>query len=374
MGINIGAFLAPVVAEFVKGIFGVHPAFAVAAGGMAISVSILWYFKAAIQDADRRASTGAPQSESSHAVQARTLSVLEAVPEWKRIAALLVVFAIVIVFWMVLMQGGSTLTYWADENTAWHVSGTISNAINPFWIIALTFPVVWTWKKLSEKGIEPSTPTKMAIGMFLTALSFVILYFAGRIGEATEVRPEMFAAADFRLTDYSLGQLSAAGVPTEVVQRLESKDEVDKFIVKGQVFKTDDESSGEEKLMKAVRSVLGEEQVKQYKFLFLKEGHLFKVSPLWLILAYGILTLGELLLSPMGLSLVSKVAPQRMRGLMMGGWFVATAIGNKLTVIGVFWDRWLHSSFFAVIAAAALVMAVVLLVLLRPLKNAMPGV
>jgi hypothetical protein len=59
---------------------------------------------------------------------------------------------------------------------------------------------------------------------------------------------------------------------------------------------------------------------------------------------------------------------------MMGGWFAATAIGNKLTMIGVYWDRWLHSSIFAVHGTCALVMAVVLLFLLKPLKKAMPGV
>jgi len=59
---------------------------------------------------------------------------------------------------------------------------------------------------------------------------------------------------------------------------------------------------------------------------------------------------------------------------MMGGWFVATAIGNKLTMIGVYWDRWRHSTFFVVLGASALVMAVVLVFLLRPLKRAMPGV
>ena len=80
------------------------------------------------------------------------------------------------------------------------------------------------------------------------------------------------------------------------------------------------------------------------------------------------------MLSPMGLSLVSKVAPIRVRGLMMGGWFVATAIGNKLTMIGVFWERWLQSSFFVILGTMALIMAFVLIVLLRPLKKAMPGV
>ena len=100
----------------------------------------------------------------------------------------------------------------------------------------------------------------------------------------------------------------------------------------------------------------------------------YKMSPMWLLGAYGVLTLGELMLSPMGLSLVSKVAPIRMRGLMMGGWFVATAIGNKLTQIGQLWDDWLHSSFWIFLSACALVMAFVLLILLRPLKKAMPGV
>ena len=103
-------------------------------------------------------------------------------------------------------------------------------------------------------------------------------------------------------------------------------------------------------------------------------GDFGKVSPWWLISAYAVLTLGELMLSPMGLSLVSKVAPIRLRGLMMGGWFMATAIGNKLTGIGVLWDNMLHSQFFALLGGMALGMAVILALLLKPLKKAMPGV
>ena len=74
------------------------------------------------------------------------------------------------------------------------------------------------------------------------------------------------------------------------------------------------------------------------------------------------------------LALVAKVSPPRYLGIMMGGWFVATAIGNKLTMIGVFWTEWLHSTFWAVLAGLAFAIAVVLLLLLRPLKRAMPGV
>jgi POT family proton-dependent oligopeptide transporter len=87
---------------------------------------------------------------------------MEKVSDGKRIGALIVIFLIVIVFWMVFHQNGSTLTYWADDNTDWDVTGTISNAINPFWIVTLTFPLVWFWKWLDRKGKEPSTPVKMA--------------------------------------------------------------------------------------------------------------------------------------------------------------------------------------------------------------------
>jgi POT family proton-dependent oligopeptide transporter len=301
MGINIGAFLAPIVAEAVRAQFGFHPAFAVAAGGMVISVTILWLFQKQVEGADRKVATS-----SAHAAAAARAQVMDDVPESKRIGALIVVFLVVIVFWMVFHQNGSTLTYWANDNTDWtaskllpfivgivtfgtvsgdEMSGVISNAINPFWIVTLTFPLVWVWKQLDRRGLEPSTPTKIAMGMFLTAVSFYILYFAAKSG-----------------------------------------------------------------------------------------GDGGRVSPWWLIGAYFVISLGELMLSPMGLALVSKVAPLRLRGVMMGGWFAATAIGNKLTMIGVFWDRWLHSSFFAVLGTCALVMAVVLLFLLKPLKKAMPGV
>ena len=79
------------------------------------------------------------------------------------------------------------------------------------------------------------------------------------------------------------------------------------------------------------------------------------------------------MLSPMGLSLVSKVAPARIRGVMMGGWFVSLAIGSKLTAIGVYWDVWKHSGFFLVLATLALMIAGILLALQKPLKRAMPG-
>ena len=285
MGINIGAFLAPVVATIVQARFGFHPAFAVAAVGMVISVTILWRFKHYLESDDR---TGARRASAP-----LLHTAIDAVAEWKRIAALIVVFAVVVVFWMVFHQNGTTITYWADENTDWNVRGIIANAINPAWVIILTPPLIAFWKWLDARGLEPGTPIKMVIGMAMTSLAFLVLFFAAKSGEATVTGADIYA---------------------------------------------------------------------------------FKMSPAWLLGAYGVLTLGELMLSPMGLSLVSKVAPRRFRGVMMGGWFVATGLGNKLTQIAVFWTEWKHSTFWLVLSAAAAVMAVVLLALSKPLRKAMPGV
>ena len=417
MGINIGAALAPIVMEIVKQKVGNHPAFAVAAFGMLISVGILWKFKRYVEEPPKDAvlteppgdvapvTADAPPQGVSHQVgaedertattpggmfakaSAARASLMESVPESRRVFALIVIFAIVIVFWMVFHQNGSTLTYWADDNTNWDVTGTISNAINPIWVVTLTFPLVWVWRFLDNRGKEPSTPTKMAIGMTLTGLSFFLLFFAAKTGESIAPTESQYATAEFRITERTLGNLRTEGVPNDVVSklgaeavsddvaaRLQSEGVAEGILQRLKLEVVNKKYEGSDKLMADLLPILGPEQAEQYRAQIQRHSYLFRVSPLWLILAYGIVTLGELMLSPMGLSLVSKVAPIRMRGLLMGGWFVATAIGNKLTMIGIYWDRWFQSTFFAVLGACALVMAVVLILLLKPLKRAMPGV
>jgi POT family proton-dependent oligopeptide transporter len=72
-----------------------------------------------------------------------------------------------------------------------------------------------------------------------------------------------------------------------------------------------------------------------------------KASPLWLISCYGVVTIGELFLSPMGLSLVSKLSPKRLTALMMGGWFLSTSIGNKLSgILATLWDGYENKANF----------------------------
>ena len=413
MGINVGAFLAPIVMEIVRQNFGFHPAFAVAAFGMVLSVGILWYYKDMVLAADKKhedrkagivdaardpqqaadtaaTATDAPphgiseQDDGGHAKgaggDAGRSAQMSAVPNWKRVMALIVIFLIVIVFWMVFHQNGSTLTYFADDNTDWNVTGTISNSINAFWVLTLTFPLVWFWGWLDRRGKEPSTPTKMAFGMTLTGLSFLVLWYGATVGENMTKSADQLSAGAFRINERVLKNLGAAGVSQDVLDKIQNAKAADgKNSVFGVKFapKTDEATkvttSGEQQLIAAVNAAApgaGD----THRAAILQNAYLFRVSPFWLILAYAIVTLGELMLSPMGLSLVSKVAPISIRGLMMGGWFVATAIGNKLTQIGVYWDIWLQSTFFLVLALMALFMAVVLAVLLKPLKKAMPGV
>lgn len=94
------------------------------------------------------------------------------------------------------------------------------------------------------------------------------------------------------------------------------------------------------------------------------------LSPAWLISTYFTLTIAELLLSPMGISFVSKVAPPKFKGLMMGGWFAATAIGNYLSIIpSKLWNRIPLMYNWAILIALCLVSAIIMFALLKQLKK-----
>src|SRR5205823_3213574 len=133
--------------------------------------------------------------------------------------------------------------------------------INPFWVVTLTFPVVWMWGWLNRRNLEPSTPAKMMLGMFLVGVSFALLHFVARAGETQEVTPAMLAGGDFRFTDRSLTNLEAEEVPAKVLDNLKKKDDKDKFIVKGHKFATDEKSTGQAKLTEALEKVLTRDEV-----------------------------------------------------------------------------------------------------------------
>lgn len=269
--------------------------------------------------------------------------------------AMLAIFAVVIMFWAIFKQNGSALTTWANKYTERHVSRTgekilstlkltktvayvqdsitktdplfrkikengkevkewnypeyfkniaptdipqqgekvkvwapnLSQSINPLWVVILTPLIVAFFTWLRRKGKEPSTPTKIAFGLLISALSVLVMIAAVKAG-----------------------------------------------------------NNGAE-----------------------------KVSVWWLIGSYGVITIGELFLSPMGLSLVSKLSPVRITSLMMGGWFLSTSIGNKLSgILASKWDQydnkasyfWLN---FILLGAAALLLFILLKWLNRVMKE-----
>jgi POT family proton-dependent oligopeptide transporter len=367
MGINVGALLAPLVANFIRPRWGFHPAFFMGAIGMVLSLIVFGLNQKWVRHADRKKSQGdfARADGSKGNVEAVAVTedlpptpeaaAMAAVPEWKRIMALIVIFLIVIVFWMVFHQNSISLTWWAEDHSR-ALPGILSNAINPLYIIILSLPLAWFWGWLDKRNMEPSTPVKMMIGMILTGLSFVILYFAANSGgfdkPVFEVVQTEGTSMHVSISDEARDHLKIATPPVKLADGREGWLVSSPAPAKtGEFVRFEGESNGQISVAPTTR-----------------------VSAAWLIIAYGVLSLGELMLSPMGLSLVSKVAPVRMRGLMMGGWFAATAIGNKLTGVAGYWDLWSHSFFFILLAGMALTMAVVLFVLLRPLKKAMPGV
>lgn len=276
MGINIGALFAPMAASFLRNKLGWSFAFGAAALGMVMSVLIFQTFKRYIEHA-----------EIAHHKDSIVKNVnLTKKEEKKRIFALLVIYAIVILFWMSFHQNGFTLTFWGRDCTkpfmGYKIPAELFQSINPFFVITLTPIVVFLFKFLRQRNLEPSTPGKMIIGMVLTAISFGIMTLAGIYGGDTGL-----------------------------------------------------------------------------------------VSVWWLVSAYAVITLGELCLSPMGLSFCSKVAPPRFRGLMMGGWFAATAIGNYLSgAIEPLWDRLPHSRFFFVLVVCSLFAALLLRVVLKWVNEA----
>jgi len=97
-----------------------------------------------------------------------------------------------------------------------------------------------------------------------------------------------------------------------------------------------------------------------------------RVSPLWLIAANLLIAIGEIALSPMGMSLVNHLSPATLRGLMMGGWFASLGIGGYLAgFIGIYWDRMPHSRFFFMVVAILAVVAVPLSLLTPQIKRTM---
>jgi POT family proton-dependent oligopeptide transporter len=273
VGVNLGAFLAPLIPGTLGERVNWHLGFISAGIGMLLGLVIYALGQRHL-----------PPDELTKAKAAHKERAPLTREDWKAIGALLIISILVTFFWATYEQSGNTLSLWADEYTdrsffGFEIPVTWFQSVNPIMIFAFTPVLVWLWGRQSAKGTEPSTVHKMAIGCLLCGISYLLM----------------------------------AGV--------------------------------------AVIAGGG------------------KASWLWLFLFNAVLTTGELYLSPVGLSLVSKVAPARAVSAMMGVWFIANFLGNLLEgYLGSFWSRMDKSEFFIMIAAIALAAAVAIAAFNRPLK------
>ncbi len=226
----------------------------------------------------------------------------------QRVVALLLVFAVVIFFWMVFHQNGQTLTEFAKSCTSSEATGWTRIGFNIWALVSIAGAVY------SIFGFFQSSTVK---GRAISGIIF--LAFAGLIAYFYSTTPSVIDGIDpavyqqfnpfyvVALTPFSMAIFAFLG-------RKGKEPSAPRKIGYGMV-------------MAAIAygvMVLGSLNL---------VGTNGAVSPNWLISTYLLLTFAELLLSPMGISFVSKVAPPKLKGSMMGGWFAATAIGNYLVSI-----------------------------------------
>ena len=138
--------------------------------------------------------------------------------------------------------------------------------------------------------------------MTLTALSFFVLYFAATVGEGQQPTAEQLAGGSFRINQRIATNLKADGVPQDVLDKLmTAKDDEDKNVVNDVKFsakedeKTKVKTTGEQNFIDTINKVAPGAGT-QHREAFLRRSYLFQVSPFWLLLAYAIISLGELML------------------------------------------------------------------------------
>ena len=284
MGINLGAFLGPIIAGTLAEGVDWHLGFACAGVGMTLGLVQYVVGRQLLQPGiDRLAARPRPVVTATASTPSFTAD------DWKRIAAVFVFFAFASLFWGAYEQAGSTLNLFADRYVHLELLGITLHAsyfvsIQAIFVILLSPIFAWVWVELGPR--QPSTPTKYALALLFVGLAFVLLIPAGAIAQT--------------------------GV---------------------------------------------------------------KISPLWLVGCYFIEELGELCLSPVGLSVVTKLAPTRVVGLMLGVFFLSNAAGNKLAG----WSAGFISTvplptLFGATAAVCLGAAVIMFLLIKPVQKLMSGV
>jgi POT family proton-dependent oligopeptide transporter len=294
--------------------------------------------------------------------------------DWQRMVVILIISLFSIVFWAGFEQSGGTLNLFADEevNRGLGRNGEIPTswlqAVNPLFIFMLAplFAVIWT--TLAYRRIPLSSFAKQGLGLILLGVGFGVMYLADSWSSpSAELKQAVAAARE------AAGAGGAGGVLLPAVEGKSERvtvgarlDEAAEAVAANRLpFNALREShealkdSGQAAAAGAVETALGALRSCQ-------------VSPLWLILVYFIFTVAELFISPIGLSLVNKLAPAKLASLMMALWFLCTAAANYLAGITehliepYHWNLWV---FLGLLAAVPGVLMLVITPLLERLSH-----
>ncbi|MEG1793670.1 MAG: peptide MFS transporter [Rikenellaceae bacterium] len=325
--------------------------FGVACISLVLSMAIYLGFKKTFKHADYNAKQLAAKNAAAGVAQPKELTPKQTK---ERVVALLLVFAVVIFFWMSFHQNGLTMTFFARDYTANVATGFDRISFD---VMNLAVLLVSVYSLFSF--FQSSKNRGRIISALVFAVSIIILIMKYKnLPLEVAVLPQIFQQFNpffvVALTPVSLalfGSLAKRGKEPSAPRKIGIG-----MVIAAAGF-----------LILAIGSF-----GLQTPDALAATGGVSPdlVSPNWLISTYLVLTFAELLLSPMGISFVSKVAPPKLKGAMMGGWFVATAIGNYLVaIIGHLWGGMPLWMVWGVLIVCCLLSAIFIFSILKKLER-----
>lgn len=321
--------------------------FAVACISLIISMAIYVCCRSMFKHADYN-------SKQAKAVNNNNEPELTPAQTKERIVALLLVFSVVIFFWMAFHQNGLTMTFFARDYTTQSVTGLDRIGFDVWNLVLVIIAVYGAFSLFQSK-----TGRGKAIGGIAVLASLGVLFWSySSMNPTVEILPQIFQQFNpFFVVALTPVSLAVFGY----LARKKKEPSAPRKIGIGMVIA----ACGF--LILAVGS-MGLPTPKEVETAGINPDVL--VSPNWLISTYLVLTFAELLLSPMGISFVSKVAPPKYKGMMMGGWFVATAIGNYLVaIIGYLWGGMQLWMVWSVLIACCLLSALFIFSIMKKLEK-----
>ena len=363
MAINIGALFAPTAAIKIKEYAEVslgyssndayHFSFAVACASLILSIAIYYIFRSTFRHTEGGTKKVGAKSDATSGEPELTKEETK-----QRIVALCLVFAVVIFFWMAFHQNGLSLTYFADEFTAQSAEGMQAMCFDVWNLVAVIFIVYSLFSLFQSKTSKAKAISAVVIALAVCFLCFQYNSVDGSVTVSAPIFQQFNPFYVVALTPVSMaifGSLAAKGKEPSAPRKIAYG-----MIVAAVAYALMAFSSMGLPMPQTELGADGNPVAV----------HVADVTPNLLITVYLVLTFGELLLSPMGISFVSKVAPPKYKGMMMGGWFVATAIGNQLVVVGgLLWGAvplWLCWSVFM---GVCLIAAVFMFAMMKRLEK-----